>query len=215
MIASTTQPDPKDPKPISDPKQTANLKATPTGGQAPSPESLVFPEETELSSAALISIAAAVTLLLVVVALFGWRITLSRNLAGASERVAAAQSELARPDIAKLEEQAADITAGLSLLSENLSTKPTTSLFLKKLQSTTHKDVRFTNLALDLNNIFKVDGEAKTYQAVAKELASLKASGTFFDVLLISASQSQDIPGAGVAFSLQATLIPEKLVSTK
>jgi Tfp pilus assembly protein PilN len=208
MIASTTQPDPKDPKPISDPKQTANLKT-------PTPESLVFPEETELSSAALISIAAAVTLLLVVVALFGWRITLSRNLAGANERVAAAQSELARPDIAKLEEQAADITAGLSLLSENLSTKPTTSLFLKKLQSTTHKDVRFTNLALDLNNIFKVDGEAKTYQAVAKELASLKASGTFSDVLLISASQSQDIPGAGVAFSLQAQLLPEKLVSTK
>lgn len=217
-MLKTDSPDPaKDKDPADQPeKAAASASKTPTpesprAGRPLGPEALVFPESAELSTAAVISLALAVTLLLITAGLFVWRISISRSLSSANERVAAARTELSKPDMAKLDSQAAEITAGLTLLSQNLSVKSSASLFLKKLQGTTHKDVRLTNLSLDGNNVMKLDGEAKTYQAVAKQLAALKASGTFTDVLLVTASQTQELTGSAVAFSLQAQLIPSKL----
>jgi Tfp pilus assembly protein PilN len=190
-----------------------------TGAQAAQPQPTAQPKANlasiddsshlqEIMPALLVLIMAAATL---VVFLLG------RSNATQAQRsqieYGALMGELSVAPYSDIAAQANQISSSLRVLRRLNQKELIWSKLLQNLQLTTQTGITLSSLSVDTKNTLKLEGQADSFDSVAKYLATLRASSLIAEADLLSA-QLADTGNGRVNFSFDLKFKPEQLQTT-
>lgn len=139
----------------------------------------------------------------------------SSQLATKNTKIEELKTQLAKPELAQIEEQATRYSAGLKELSGFIGNSPSYSLLLKRLGELTPNEIKLTNFSVDAKNKILISGKATDNMQLSAFIKSLQNAKEFSDVTLDKNQlTSEDLSnGAYFNFGISANLNIDKLLS--
>lgn len=115
----------------------------------------------------------------------------NRALDTATTQYTQLQAEVTSGPLKEVANTARHIADAITILDATKMTSVPWSVLLKDLQVTTSPGVTLRSLTLDQEQTLKIEGEAASYDVLAKYLATLRASSALTQAELISANLGQ------------------------